>query len=178
MIWPKGSSVLRLIRRRPASCSRASSRRAAASLGGRPRRQHDEFLAAVARDMAMVVRDMRQRIGDQLDDAVARLRDRGCRPTSLRIVDVAKGNAQRLAARAGFFAWALEQHLEGAAVRQAGQIVDLGVFALGAGGGYGAAISLHPAAAHFFFGMARAVGHGPWRDRRRWVTSSPVTCTC
>src|SRR3546814_17358134 len=40
---------------------------------GQAAKQHDEFLAAVARDMAMIVRNPRQRVGDRLDHAVARL---------------------------------------------------------------------------------------------------------
>src|SRR3546814_3039855 len=42
-------------------------------LRGQAAKQHDEFLAAVARDMAMIVRNSCQRVGDRLDHAVARL---------------------------------------------------------------------------------------------------------
>src|SRR3546814_8444315 len=61
---------------------------------GQAAKQHDEFLAAVARDMAMIVRNSCQRVGDRLDHAVARLV-----PVKvvdlLELVDVAKGDAER-----------------------------------------------------------------------------------
>src|SRR3546814_9495305 len=94
------------------------------------RSQHDEFLAAVARDMAMIVRNSCQRVGDRLDHAVARLV-----PVKvvdlLELVDVAKGDAERFESGARFLVMAVEQQLERAAIGQPGQIIEFGV-ALGA----------------------------------------------
>ncbi len=119
--------------------------------------QHDEFLAAMPRHMAMIVGDMRQRVGDQFDDAVARLVPVRV-VDALEFVDVAKGDAQRLALGARFGIVAIEQRLEGAAVGQAGQIVDLGI-ALGARQATAERFRFVLALAHILFGLARAFEH-------------------
>src|SRR3546814_4661643 len=80
-----------------------------------------EFLAAVARDMAIIARNLRQCVGDDLEHAIAGVVAVGV-VDRLEIVDVAKGDAQRDGLVARLAVMAFEQRLEGAAVGQAGQI--------------------------------------------------------
>src|SRR3546814_11710078 len=79
-------------------------------LRGQAAKQHDELPAAVARDMAMIVRNSCQRVGDRLDHAVARLV-----PVKvvdlLELVDVAKGDAERFGSGPRFLLMAVEPPL-------------------------------------------------------------------
>ena len=79
----------------------------------------------MSRDMAAIVGDRGQRIRDGLQDAVARLVAVGI-VDLLEMVDVAEGDGERPSGRNRRGMSALEQAFEGAAVRQAGQMVDLG----------------------------------------------------
>ena len=121
--------------------------------------QHDEFLAAMAGDVAIVAADLGQRRSDSLDHAVA-----GIVPVrivdALEVIDVAKCHAERVERCLRLAIVLLDKRFERAAVGQSGQVIVIGI-AAGLGEIRPQCRGLSLATVHFLFEMLGALKHRP-----------------